>query len=224
MPHWSTVRSLIATGGRFHLATVTLALNVRADLLVVGALTTSHATGLYSLGVTLADAAGFASVTLAQSAISVQVSDSQRAAAYTVAFARRSLRAAAAIGAVALVLLYPFIRLAYGPAWTGATIPCLILLASVVLATPELPVRSIIILRGGTGALVRVAAAALVVNLGLDFVLVPLLGLIGASLASLVSAGVFTLLTFHAFTSMTGLTTAGIFPGRRLRNVTKPGL
>jgi len=196
-----------------HPGMLTLGLNVRLDLIVVSALTSDHATGLYSVALTLSDAAVLASLTVAQSALHVQVREATaEAATYTAGFAREAYLMALASTVVASAALYPLIALAYGSEWTGAVLPCILLLVAVTLATAESPVRFFLIQESHSPAVISaLALGGVALNLALNLALVPTLGITGAALGSLIAYSAYTFAMLWHFERVTGVKVRGVF-------------
>lgn len=212
------VKALLVAASKIHPGTITAQLNLRLDLVVVSAMSTRHDTGLYSLAMTLSEAAMLASLTVAQSALHIQIRESEgRAARYTTDFARHTFLLACTATVLASALMYPFLDLAYGHAWVDATIPAIVTLMAVAVGTPDGPIRFFLIQAGNPLWTSVVAAVALVANLLGDVALIPVLGIVGASLATLVSNAVLTAIMLRWFTHVTGLRTRGIYapPHRR---------
>jgi O-antigen/teichoic acid export membrane protein len=200
------IRPAIRHGLALHLSTIGLFLNFRVDLFLVAALLSAREAGLYSLAVGLAEFVFLGAFTLAQSAMRVQTEESEEVAArYTLRFIRRSWLLAAALAGLTSIAAYPFVLVVYGSVWAPSVAPLVVLTAAAVALTLEAPLRTFLIRVVRPAALWRPAAIALAVNVGLNLILIPALGITGAALASLISYGCYGVLLLRLFHNATGL-------------------
>lgn len=81
----------------------------------------------------------------------------------------------------------PIIRLLYGPEFSQAVAPFRILVWSVVTVYANAAFAFLLLARGGDRRYLAAAAAGAVVNMGLNLVVIPLAGMIGAALTTIVS-------------------------------------
>jgi O-antigen/teichoic acid export membrane protein len=182
------VRLALHTGVRLQPASVALWLNLKIDLLIVGLLATTHAAGLYSLSATLAEIVFVAVATIGLAALETQTkADPKTAVAYTVDFIGQNLGLAIVLGTLAAAISYPFVVLVYGSAWTGSVLPFALLMPAVVALAVEGPARDLLVRIASPLAISVASLAGLAVNVGLNFLLIPTIGISGASLASVVS-------------------------------------
>lgn len=185
---WRLIRSALHTGIRLQPASIALWLNLKIDLLLVGLLATTHEAGLYSLSANLADMVFLSVSTVALAALETQTkADTKEAIAYTVDFIGQNLGVAILLGLVAAVLAFPFIGLVYGSEWQGSVVPFALLMPAVVALAVEGPARDLLIRIAPPLTISAVSAAGLALNVGLNFLLIPALGIAGASVASVVS-------------------------------------
>jgi O-antigen/teichoic acid export membrane protein len=183
-------RSLRAVrlGASLHLATVGAYLNLRIDLLLVGAVLDARRAGLYSLAVVLAELVGIATATVASSALQGQTELEERAAIrYTLDVVRQSLAAAVLLSVLVAAFAYPFVVVVYGATWRGSVLPFVILLVALLALVIEAPIRSLLLRVGRPRSISAAAFGAMLVNVALNLALLPVLGIAGAALASLVS-------------------------------------
>ncbi len=182
------VRSALHTGIRLQPASVALWLNLKIDLLIVGLLATTHAAGLYSLSATLAEIVFVAVATIGLAALETQTKvDTKTAVAYTVDFIGQNLGLAIVLGTLAAAISYPFVVLVYGSAWTGSVLPFALLMPAVVALAVEGPARDLLVRIASPLAISAASLVGLAVNVGLNFLLIPMIGISGASVASVVS-------------------------------------
>jgi O-antigen/teichoic acid export membrane protein len=177
--------ALVRTGLVLHLASIALFLNLRIDLLLVGVMRSADAAGRYSLSTTLAELVLVGTATIGLAALRNQTElDAPRAVDYTIEFARRSLGIATLFAVIASALAYPLIVLAYGHVWSGSVLPFVILTVGAVGLAVESPVRGLLLRLGRPLAISLAAAVATIVNVALNLLLIPSLGISGAAIAS----------------------------------------
>ncbi len=182
------VRSALHIGVQLQPASIALWLNLKVDLLLVGLLTTTHEAGLYSLSANLADIVFVSVSTVALAALETQTkADAKAAVAYTVDFIGQNVGVAALLGTLAAAAAYPFIVLVYGSAWAASALPFALLMPAVVALAIEGPARDLLIRIAPPLVISAASALGFALNLGLNFLLIPWLGISGASVSSVVS-------------------------------------
>lgn len=188
MTEWRLVRSALGIGLRLQPASIALWLNLKIDLLLVGLLVTARQAGLYSLSANLAEIVFIAISTVALAALEAQTrADTKAALAYTLDFIGQSLAIAVALALSAALIAYPFVVLVYGSVWAGSVVPFVILMPAVLALAIEGPSREMLI-RVASPLVISVASGAgLALNVGLNLVLIPAIGIAGASIASVAS-------------------------------------
>jgi O-antigen/teichoic acid export membrane protein len=182
------VRTALHIGIQLQPASVALWLNLKVDLFLVGLLATTHEAGLYSLSASLADIVFTAVSTVALAALEAQTkADAKAAASYTVDFISQNIAVALLLGLAAALISYPFIVLVYGAEWEASVLPFALLMPAVVALAIEEPARGLLVRIAPPLVISAAAAAGLVLNVALNFALVPAIGISGASLASVLS-------------------------------------
>jgi O-antigen/teichoic acid export membrane protein len=185
---WKLVRSALGVGLRLQPASVALWLNLKIDLLLVGLLATTHEAGLYSLSANLADIVFAGVSTIGLAALETQTrADPKAAVAYTVDFISQNLGIASALGLVAAIVSLPFIVIVYGSEWSASVLPFVLLMPAVVALAVEGPARDLLIRIGPPHVISAASAAGLGLNVALNFILIPRIGIVGASIASVLS-------------------------------------
>jgi O-antigen/teichoic acid export membrane protein len=196
MPRWDRGLGgrLVRTGLRLHAGTIALSLGVRIDLLIVSAATSPVDAGLYSLALTIADAAYFGARTAAYTALPRQMNaeDDSEAIGFTLRFGRALLIVGTATAALTAVLADPFISVAFGDEWEGAVVPLVILVSANAAIGVETPLRNVLVRVGRPTAISLLACAGLALNLGLTLALVGPFGIVGAAAASVIAYWVYT--------------------------------
>jgi O-antigen/teichoic acid export membrane protein len=200
------IRSALHIGIRLQPASIALWLNLKIDLFLVGLLASTHQAGLYSLSASLADIVFTAVSTVALAALETQTkADVKAAAAYTVDFISQNIAVALLLGLAAALVAYPFIVFVYGSEWQGSVLPFVLLMPAVVALAIEEPARGLLIRIAPPLVISAAAATGLALNVGLNFALVPAIGISGASIASVVSywlAGVLMLYLLSRYANL----------------------
>jgi O-antigen/teichoic acid export membrane protein len=186
-------------------ASIGLFLVFRIDLLLVAALTDARQAGLYSLATSLGEIVFVAAVTLAQTGIHRITEDPPDAAArFTVAFTRRVVALGAGVAVLVAAAAYPGILLLYGRAWLGSVLPLVILVFAAVAITLAGPSQAYLVREGRLRDISAITLGTLLANVVLNLVLIPLMGIAGAALASLLTYWALALLLTRRFRRLVG--------------------
>lgn len=181
-------RRALSMGLRYHIGSMALYLLLRADVLILNALTSTTAVGIYAVAVSLAELTRVAADCISQVILSRQMnSDDTFATALTVRITR--LNALVALGSVSLmcVLGPAMIPIVYGSAFQPSVTPLFALVPGLVAMSAARMMSDYLLrlrrplLRSGT------AVIALLLNVGLNLVLIPAYGIIGCAVASSIS-------------------------------------
>lgn len=182
------VRAALHIGARLQPASIALWLNLKIDLLLVGLLVSAHQAGLYSLSANFADIAFVGISTIGLAALERQTSaETSAAVSFTSRFIGQNLVLAAVLAAAGAAVSYPFIVLVYGSAWEGSVLPFALLMPAVVALAVEGPARDMLIRIAPPLAISAASTIAVLLNIALNLVLVPAIGIAGASVASVLS-------------------------------------
>ncbi len=186
-PRWNrlVMKTTLKFGLRGYVANVLQFFNYRLDLFLVNFFLGPSSTGIYTVAVAMAEmlwylpnAVGFVIFPKA----------ANTAAEAMNRFTPRVFRITlglTAIGAVGLVLVgKPFINIVYSPAFASAYGPMLALLPGVVLLGGGKVLTNEIAGRGYPQYNSIASGASMVLTVGLDLLLIPRLGVLGASVAS----------------------------------------
>jgi PST family polysaccharide transporter len=184
-------RSVLALGWPLALSSVAIGLYQRIDVVMLGELAGATETGLYNAAARLSDAGTFVGVAIATSAapglIHMHATNDPRYGASLVRFAT-ILFYLGVSGALFVTLINePLIRLLYGPKFAGsAAILQIHIWSAPFIFLGHLVMRWLIVERLMHFEITRTIVAALI-NISLNFVLIPLYGGIGAALATIAS-------------------------------------
>lgn len=205
----------LGVGARYHLGLLSLRLLLRADILVLGALASTRAVGLYSLAVTLMEMSRIPADAVRQVVLARQASEPGPAAAELTARATRlsvlvGLASVLGICAAAPVL----IPLAYGAAFAGSLAPLLLLAPGLVALNATRPLESFLLRMDRPMALTGISMAALTVNLALNLLLIPGFGAEGCAVASSVAYVLLAGAQAVWFLRVSGGSARALVPGR----------
>lgn len=187
-PHWPTLRRAVAFGVRASLALVLVFLLLRVDQVMVQRILGFRELGLYSLAVVLAELIWLFTDPFAAALLPHQVrlgGGGERRLGY--ATARLGLTIAI-LAAVAGWLLAPYaIPVVFGSAYAGAVWPFRLLLPGAVAFAIQRPLAQVLLKEGRLTAITLCNVGALAVNVVANLILLPAVGIGGASVASTVT-------------------------------------
>lgn len=194
-PDRLVMRRLLNVGLRLHPGSVALQLDPRVSLLLVGALLTAADAGQYSLALSLMGTVLLATQALSVSAVHTQYAEMEaHATRFTLEFARQSFLLSVIGAGLMAAAAYPMIVLLYGSAFAEATIPFVILLIATVAIAIENPCRVLLTRISRPLFVSGMVTGAIALNVLATVVLVELLSVAGAALATAVSYWVLTLM------------------------------
>lgn len=185
-------------------------LHFRIDQVMLNAVLGTSAVGVYAVSVRWAETVFLLDGAVLSAAVR-RIGGSEDAESY--ALTKRlflaqlaiSCAAAAAVAAGAALL----VRRVYGSAYSGAAVPMVLLMPGVVAWSAGKVLSQYIVLRRGRSALALLfSATGLLVNVGLNLILIRRVGLNGAATASSLSYGVVIVMTGIAFRALRPETTA----------------
>lgn len=186
-PRWDrlVIKTTLKFGLRGYVANVLQFFNYRLDLFLVNYFLGPSSTGIYTVAVAMAEmlwylpnAIGFVIFTKAAN------TSAEAMNRFTPRVFRLTLALTAA-GAVALAIIgKPFIEIVYSPAFASAYAPMLALLPGVVLLGGGKVLTNEIAGRGYPQYNSIASGVSLVLTVGLDLLLIPRLGVLGAAIAS----------------------------------------
>ena len=211
----SLARRELTMGLRYHTGLVSLFLLFRVDILMLNAMTTTVAVGLYSLAVTLIELTRVVVDSIAQVALPRQLEgDHGSAAAFTARTTRLTLFVA--VGSVGLMcaLAPVLLPMVYGSAFAGSVAP-LLALAPGLVALGATRTVAVFLLRLDRPVLMSaISVGALAVNVLLNLALIPAYGIVGCAVASSVGYGVLSVLQVAWFLRATRSPVRSLLTGR----------
>ncbi|HEV2070008.1 MAG TPA: oligosaccharide flippase family protein [Acidimicrobiales bacterium] len=158
---------------------------LRVDMLLTYALAGSEAAGQYSVALSLSALVGLLPVAISAATFPRLARIDEATAKELTAQSCRYGAAAALSVAVAFLVIVPVaVPLLFGPAFRPAVVPTLILLPSGVFWSAQWILCRSAAARGWPGLLLRTFLLSLLVMCGLDLLLIPWLGTVGAALSA----------------------------------------
>ena len=185
---WPLIREHLKVGLTIGPTSMFLLLNMRVDVFLVARYKGLAGVGIYSIGVAFAELLWLATEALSSSISGRQANDPAiEVLSLTYRAARMNLVLAVTLG-VGIALVAPVaIPLVYGARFADATEIVWILVPAAALMGVWRPLNQAMVRFNRPGATSGIMLASLLVNVGANVLLIPLLGLVGAAVASLIS-------------------------------------
>jgi O-antigen/teichoic acid export membrane protein len=200
-------RGMLSFGGKSYLQTLASTLHFRVDQYMIAAFLDPAQVGLYAVAVNLTnlllklpDATG--TVLYPRLAAAAD----RDAHAQTTTVCRHTLFIMAVAGLGYLVFGPAGIRLLYGQAYAGAIRPMLLMLPGIIMVSLYLLLTRNFTSRNRQQVNIIAAAAALAINVALNWVLIPRFGISGAAVSTAVSYSVAALVLLVVFVRESGYT------------------
>jgi len=190
-----------------HGANVLQVLNYRLDLFLVGFFRGSYEVGLYALAATLGQLVWVLSGSVAASLFPAVAAgaESTRSAERTAVAARVTVALSAVAALAGLVLAFPGIRMVYGAEFAPSLVPLLALLPGVVMLVPTRVIAAYFAGVGRPNLNLAISALSFGATIGLDFLLIPSHGMVGAAVASTASYGIAAIVGLILFRRVSGV-------------------
>lgn len=185
----ATARRLVGVGSPAALGDLANALSYRSDVLVLSLLAGPAAVGVYALAVQALEPLWILAGSAAGGLLISLPSQPSQTWKPTVVTATLRISAMTLVGAVVVVLLMPVLVTAAGPGFEAAPIVALAIAPAIVLLAASKTLSVVQLVSGRLGWSTLISGASLAVNLAANVALIPVLGAVGAGLASVVSYG-----------------------------------
>lgn len=185
---WSAIRRGLTFGLKTYIGVTLFFLLLRIDQLLVAGFLGLRAVGIYSLAVVLAEFLWLFTESFAAALLHHQVRAEEGAERRLGdATARMSLLVSLGVAILAWVAAPIAVRLAYGTEFEDVVWPFRLLLPGVVALSVQRPMGAVIVKEGRVWLVSVFGAGAVAVNLAANVVLLPWIGVEGASIASALS-------------------------------------
>lgn len=203
----------LRTGAGYHIGMASLFLLWRIDLFLLNAQAGRREVGLYAVAVSVAELTYLVTNSVAQVSLPRQVVGSLHEAGE---FTARVLRLSAVAGlalVLGIVIASPLvIPLVFGAAFSGSVGPLIALMPGVAALGLIRPSTAVLVRLNRPLVVSTLTVLALVLNVGLNLVLIPQWGAVGAGLASTVAYAALALAFLVWFLRATGLRPADLRP------------
>ena len=181
----SALRRIVTYGLRLHPAFLFWFLLLRIDILLVNAVLGTREAGLYSIAVVVAEVIVIFSTPLAAAVLPAQASgDLKQSAALTFKAVRFNCLLAAALAALFAGTMWFVLPLVFGSEFGPAYFPLLALLPGMICLAAYRPLYNWLLRDGRADRLAAIAGASFAANVSLNLLLLPVLGITGAGVAS----------------------------------------
>jgi O-antigen/teichoic acid export membrane protein len=203
------------TGFRYHLGMAALFLLWRIDTFLLNAQASRHEVGLYVVAVTTAEALYLVTDSVAQVSLPRQLEGTlAEAAAFTARITRLNTLVATAAG-LGIVALGPvLVPLVFGGDYGGSVGPLLALVPGVVALGLIRPITPILVRLNRPLRVSLFCSLALLLNVALNFALIPVAGAVGAATASSVAYAALAVAYVRWLISATSLELSELWPTR----------
>lgn len=188
---WPAARLALSVGLRYHAGMAALFLLWRVDIFLLNSRVSTADLGLYSLAVTLAEMTYLLTDSVASAVLPRQVTLSlQESSVFTARVVRINLVIATLVIASLSIVMPVAVPLIFGGPYRGTVSPLLLLGPGIVALATARTVMPYLVRLNRPWLVSALAVCALVANVGINLLLIPPLGIQGASLASTVAYGV----------------------------------
>lgn len=207
---------VVGHGVRIHAAYVAFFLLLRSDVYLVDAYLDLHDVGLYSLAVLFAELVWTVASSLALAALPFQsVENLAEGGAATLRIVRVCLLVAGTLAVGCVSTLWFVLPLLYGEEFSAVYGPMVVLLPGVIAMTVVRPLWNWLLRDGRSARIVVLFVGGFALNVVLNVLLLPAIGLYGASVASSVSYGLIAVVLAIWTLRNTGGRPRDLFPGRQ---------
>ncbi len=192
-------RGMLRYGMKFYLACLFAYLVIRIDLLMVNYFSGMTEAGIYSVSVAFADLLCILPVSIGTVLFPRIARDQVGEGGLTLKTCRYTVLLMASVCLVAALSARPIITLLYGSAFAGSILPLLWLLPGIFLLSIEGILANDLAGRGYPAILVGYWLLGLLLNIGLNLMMIPRWGATGAAAVSTVTYTVMFVLVFRCF-------------------------
>ncbi|RMH03707.1 MAG: hypothetical protein D6702_05305 [Planctomycetota bacterium] len=195
---------------------ITVYLLFRIDVVILRYLGTAEQVGVYSIAAALSMMFQIVGFSIERAlAPRIMGKEKEEADVLTPLVTRSFLLVAFPLAAVSALLAWPGVPLIFGREYAGAVAPLAIILPGLVIGNVGQLANTDLLGRGYPGYASISAVLALAVNVGLNFLLIPRLGIVGCGLASLVCYSMFGLVLALIYRRLTGVPVRALIVPRR---------
>jgi O-antigen/teichoic acid export membrane protein len=200
-------------GLRYHPGMASFLLLMRVDVLILNAMASARLVGLYTLAVSVAELINLLTNSVANVLLGRQFGGTDGEATRATALsARINLLAGGALGLGLVVVAPTLVPLVYGKDFEGSVPALVALVPGVVALAWARGVGAYFVRRNKPMLVSLLALGAVMVNVALNVMLIPTLGIIGASFASSIAYAGYAIGSFIAFRKLTSTRFCEVVP------------
>lgn len=182
------LKESLSFGARIHIGMILFFLNLRADVFLIKYFTNTTQVGYYSLAVMFAEMVWLMTDPLAMAVLPYQTESTiESSADLTMKATRTNFILAIAMSLGLSAVIYPVIKFLYGAAFLPSIMPLLLLLPGVVMMSLRRPLGGFVIKLGQPLTISAVSLLMFAANIGINLILIPRMGINGASISSSIS-------------------------------------
>ncbi|HKQ98089.1 MAG TPA: oligosaccharide flippase family protein [Candidatus Polarisedimenticolia bacterium] len=190
---------MLRYGGRVYLACLLAFLVIRSDLLLVNYFLGTAAAGVYSIAVQISDALLLMPVTIGMILLPRIAAETTGGVETTARILRHTTLLLTGLVTVAAILAGPVVRTLYGPGFEGAALATLCLLPGIWALGLNGVLMNHFAGRGMPAVTLYAPLVGLLLNVGLNLVVVPRYGIAGAAVTSSLAYALMLALSLGAF-------------------------
>jgi O-antigen/teichoic acid export membrane protein len=213
VPHFKSSAAWLHSSIPFGLSAAMQLINGRTDVLVLGMFRDDAEIGVYRVAVQLATLIIFAQQTVnaiqgPHVAHLYAAGDTKKLQKMITKSSRAIFMFSLSIVILLVLLGEPIIRIAFGPQYAGAYWPLVILSVGQLVNASTGAVANVLNMTGHERDTTRIILVGAVLNVALNFMLTPVLGMIGAAVATASGLITWNLLMWHRAYKRTGIDTS----------------
>jgi O-antigen/teichoic acid export membrane protein len=203
-PSDTGIRQLLSFGGTVHIGNVLMQLSYRLDLFLVNLFLGSAATGVYYIGVRVTEQVWLAAQPISTVLLPRLSAQDPRDPPIAPMAIRLALYSALAVGLGLLLVVRPAVAGLFGSAYDAAAEVVLLLLPGALLLSGARIACVAMTARGRPDLNLRVNIVVFALNVGLNLVLIPRLGMPGAAVATSLSYALGTVYALVLWAALSG--------------------
>ncbi|MCB9959997.1 MAG: flippase [Rhodospirillaceae bacterium] len=207
LPPWPAIRQLLKDALPLALSAAAVIIYMRIDMVMLGAMAPAEEVGIYAVAVRVAEASYFVPLAIIQAVTPSLVRAKAQGSDHYHLRLRQLLQALVlysyAVGAVTLAIAGPLVTLLFGDAYAAAGLVLTLYIWSTVFVVLGSASSAHLLNEGLTWVLPTRTAIGALVNVGLNFVLIPHYGAVGATIATLVAYAIAAVLVHAAINAAT---------------------
>ncbi len=190
-------REMLEYGFKTYLSCLFAFLIIRSDMILVNYFLSVSKAGIYSVAVSFADFLYLLPATIGMMLFPKASAIQDKESKLTKKVSRFTVLLMLVLCIFAAVVSKPLILLMYGPQFKDSIVPFLWLLPGILFLSLETIYMNDFASRGNPPIVYIVPAIAFVINIGLNLIMIPRMGIVAASLTSTISYGLMFLVTLE---------------------------